>query len=1166
MSNKFTLHKTKNPTDEGWHQISGAINSDQIMEIADTEGRKATRGLTSVPSPFARMHLFATAFDMVNKDGHNQDSVYHRMVSQCLDMLELLFNYQGYKKAKANLSITKWSRDNEIQAMLSSPHPNQRLLGKTLQLFLEQEGDTGTFNSVRDIYVIKYDYQLIGGSSPLTLFFTNPDLKPIDLKTPRGDRYFERNVPLHGRHEDFQKYLYKLFRMSPELKRSCRTMFDYIIESRDEYAAREVKNALLDIDNTYQPGDLAGEYDFLRDDENNIVTINGVEFVQKRPESGGIEAKSDFTISHNPVKTITGTKPLVLKNGFDRTNMNYVAGPWSPNTLVPLKDPLPLNQRVLPDTHTVYPYLTVGDFLEEYIIKLPYGVNEKYFVTGKHNAQLTQDKVFPYLLPINRRYFDYFDLEDLQRHLSFEIKESSLAGERITVRLNIPIRKGEINFEKTYYPKLQDYPTLERKDEDGEIVNCKVGLGIFPFYKVINQPQYNNYYKLMLIDVDDREDLINEEYELKFFSANAEIEGNIKKNTRRSKKEELIGSSTYYEVDRAFDFVEIYPQRIRRQEIKGLIIPKWRPVNIGGRTFTFAIDFGTTNTHIAYADDLNPMPRPFNIGEEDIQVVMLNKPADVESSDKALTAAKYTRGLSNLREALILQEREFIPSIIGADFGSNFRFPVRTAISETENFKIEPAVLLGNLNIAFSFEKERLDKKAPVKTNLKWQSQLDVKGMQRIEAFFKEMLVLIKNKIILNSGDPAKSRIVWFSPLSMSDFQKGDFQETWQRNFEAIFGSNGTLTHLTESVAPFYFLRRTNQLVAGENMINIDIGGGTTDILLFVGQQPRFGSSFKFGANAIWGAGFNAHEFHDKSNGFLQAFKKQARKDRASTQKSTSANDSIEEFYNDIIHFDTGGDVTLASADIISFLFNYDEEARPQLKFSDFIRNDKHLKIILLLHYSAVIYHIAQLISYIKQHKDPSIVIPRYFVFSGKGSLYINALGGASGKGIRLVTKHILEKVCGPQGLTIPANFELVLTKEPKEATANGGVLANQNGAEPDINHVILTGAEETPTSGQRIKYGDISPELQAAVLDNARKLLNLVLDNEDLNLKNYFGIDTDLDLVKSTLENHLRDGLQEGLAAFVNNKEPLEETLFFYPFIHSLVHLSKELNTAYYA
>lgn len=1166
MSTKLTLHKTKNPTDEGWHQISGAINSEQILEIADTEGRKASRGLTSVPSPFARMHLFATAFDLVNKEGHGLDSVYHRMVSQCLDMLELLFNYQGYKQAKAPLGITKWSRENEIAAMLNSPHANQRLLGKTLQLFLDQEGDNRVFSSVKDIYLIRFDHQLIGGSSPLTLFFTNPDLQPIDLKTPKGDRYFERTVPLFDRHEAFQVFLYKLFKASAPLKSACRTIFDYLIKNRDEYAPREVRNQLYNVDANYQPGDLEKEYDYLRDDEENIINVNSVELYQKRSENASIGNRSDFIINQNPAKPITGAKPLVLKNGFDRAGMTYVAGEWNPNIAVPPSDPLPLNQRVLPDTHTVYPYLTIGDFLEDYILKLPYGVNEKYFVTGKHNAAFTQDKVFPYLLPINRRYFEYFTLEDLQRQLSFEIKESSIAGERMVVRLTIPVKKGEINFEKTYYPRLSDYPSMDRRDEDGEVITCNAGLGIFPFYKIINQPQYNNYYKLMLVDVDDKEGLIDEEYDLKFFTGNTEIGQGVKRNGRRSKKEEIIGSSSYIELNQPFDFIEMYPQRHRQSQIKGLIIPKWRNLNTGGRAFSFAVDFGTTNTHVAYADELNPMPRPFNVGEEDLQVVMLNKPADVESSDKTLIASKYSRGLNSLKEALILQEREFVPSVIGSEFGSNFRFPVRTATSETETFKLEPASLLGNINLAFSFEKERLDRRAPVKTNLKWQEQMDVKGQQRIEAFFKEILLLIKNKIILNSGDPAKSRIVWFSPLSMSDYQQGEFEQTWRRNYEAIFGNNGTLTHMTESVAPYYFLRRTNQLVAGENIINIDIGGGTADVLLFVGQQPKFGTSFKFGANAIWGAGFNAHEFHDKTNGFLQAFKHLARKDAASTRKSTATNESIEEFYNDLIHYNLDSEITLASSDIISFLFNYDEEARPQLKFADFLRNDKHLKIILLLHYGALLYHIAQLISYVKQHVDSSIQIPRYFVFSGKGSLYINALGGASSKGVKAVTRYILEKVCSPYGLTIPANFELILTKEPKEATANGGVLSGQGLENVGIAPVVLSGVADLQTAQTKTRYTEITPEIQAGVLQNVRQLLDWLLNDEALNLKNYFGIDTDLDFVRQTLEKHLQDGLQEGLSAHANRREPLEETLFFYPFIHSLVHLSKELHAAYYA
>jgi hypothetical protein len=125
--------------------------------------------------------------------------------------------------------------------------------------------------------------------------------------------------------------------------------------------------------------------------------------------------------------------------------------------------------------------------------------------------------------------------------------------------------------------------------------------------------------------------------------------------------------------------------------------------------------------------------------------------------------------------------------------------------------------------------------------------------------------------------------------------------------------------------------------------------------------------------------------------------------------------------------------------------------------------------------------------------------------------------------------------------------------------------LANQNSSDPDITHIVLTGAEDITVPQTRIKYGEISRELQESVLQNTQKLLSLVLDNEELNLKNYFGIDTDLDVVKRTLEQHLKDGLQEGLSAFVNNKEPLEESLFFYPFVHSLVNLSKELNHAYY-
>jgi hypothetical protein len=1162
MNNKFTLHKTKNPTDDGWHQIGGPINSEQIIEITDTEGRKASRGLTSVPSPFARMHLFESAFDMVNREGHLEETVYHRMVSQCLDMLELMFNYGEYTRARAPLSITKWSRHNEIQALLNSKNPNQRLLGRTLELYLQQEGAGTRFEGLKDIYLVRYNHQLIGGSSPLTLFFSSPDLAPIDIKTPKGDRYFEKSLSLSERAHEFQVYLYKLFKAQPNLRGQCKTMFEYIVRNRDEYAPAPVRDQIFSIENSSNPVFLSEDYDPMRDDEGNLVNINGVELVQKRQNLAGISQTSDFVIQ--PSREVNGTSPLVLKQGFDRAGMTYIEGAWNPNTQVPANDPLPLSQRILPGSHVVYPYLTSGDFLEDYILRLPYGVNEEFFLTGKHNASQTPERFFPFMLPVRREYFDYFTLQDLQRSLSFEIKESSLAGERVIVRLTIPVRKGEIVYEKTYYQRQGEYLTREKRGDEGEIVSCNMGMGVFPFYKVQDQPAYNSFYKLMLIDVDDREETLHEEYDLKFYAGNTEIQNGVKLNTRRTKREERVGTSMYYELDRSFDYIEVYPQRIRRAEIRGLVIPKWKPVSIGGKAFSFAVDFGTTNTHVAYSDDQHLMPRPFNIGEEDLQVVMLNRPHEGESSERKMTASRYTRGLNNLREALILQEREFLPSIIGSEWGSGFHFPLRTATSETEHFSIEPSVPLGNINIAFSFEKERLDRKAPVHTHLKWNEALDVKGHQRIEAFFKELLLMIKNKIILNGGDPAKARITWFTPLSMGDFQKEQFAQIWERLFKEVMTGAGKLMHMTESVAPYYFLRRTNQLVAGENIINIDIGGGTTDVLFFQDAVPRYGSSVKFGGNSLWGAGFNAHEFHDKTNGFLEAFKKRARKDAASTRKTVATGESMEEFYNDLIHYGIDSEIGLASSDIISFLFNYDEQAVPQLKFADFLRNDKHLKVILLLHYSAIIYHIGQILNYIKLHKDANVRIPRYLVFSGKGSLYINALGGAQGKGIRLLTRHILQQVCGTQGLEVPERFELILNQEPKEATANGGVLAVQD-EEYDIQPLILAGLPNADVENRKIRYNEIDTTITQGVLQNIEQLLEIVFNQEEVNLKNYFGIDTDLDLIRKSLIQHGRDGLQEGLSRYAGRQESLEESLFFYPLVHSLFKLSKELNTNYY-
>lgn len=128
-------------------------------------------------------------------------------------------------------------------------------------------------------------------------------------------------------------------------------------------------------------------------------------------------------------------------------------------------------------------------------------------------------------------------------------------------------------------------------------------------------------------------------------------------------------------------------------------------------------------------------------------------------------------------------------------------------------------------------------------------------------------------------------------------------------------------------------------------------------------------------------------------------------------------------------------------------------------------------------------------------------------------------------------------------------------------------MLANQGSQqEPDIKEIVMTGIKDFESEPGRLRYTEIDTTIRAGVLENADQLVELLFNNDDLNLKNYFGIDTDMDFVRNALKKHLQDGLQEGLSKHAGSKERMEESLFFYPFVHSLYMLSKELNSTYYA
>ena len=1143
MAKILRLHTNASTDLEGWKQ-SSQIDSSLIQHISDPSGGRTRKVSTSIPTPLARMHLYRTAFEFVVNDpaaNLRDNTVYHKMVSHCLDVMELVYNFDKFRQAEKQLLIRRWNVAEKLSQLEASP--SHQLLAQTLSLFLNVKSPESPYYKFTDVYLIYYNYQVIAGTSPFTLFFALPEIQGLDLNSSKGYRLFEAPVPLQDRPDDFQFYLHKLFSAYPNLKNNCKALYEYLaLAKKQTQPALQNKLNELQFNADYGSNNFLQEYTPLLDDSSSPVAVKEVQLATAPADNVLISEISDFVLQPDKAQK-RERMPLVLKEG-NYPGWNYVAGSWRQDTLVPVKDPNPLESRILPGLSDKYPYFTVGDFLEDHLLELPYELNTPRFNYGNVRYQngAEKDRIFNfnYLLPVRKEFFQYFSYKDLDKYLTFIIDPAY-----VKVQLSVPVRKGNMLLEKTYYESPQNPKDAEGNiiPKKGKIVQANLGLGVFPFFKMADEA-YNDFYKVMLVDLERSGALAFQDYQLNFFKNEEPIRENEgisgMRKVRRIAKDEASYGSTYYEIfNSAFDFLEVlHPLSSDSGEpVRGVLIPKWKEVGQGTKTYTFAIDFGTTNTHIAYTVGSTTAPQPFSIEEHDLQVVMLNKPAGEPGLQPI---QKYKRAsLHRAMEIDTVVNREFVPYLIGGAFsGAEASFPIRTTTCEVSNFAVLPTHMLGNINIGFGINKElEVPAHTTYKMNLKWNLELDKKGNDRIEVFFKELLRLIKHKVALNDGIIEKTRLVWFAPLSLEPFSFNQFQEKWTVNYQQIFRTSRKPGYLTESAAPFYYLLAAGEVVParGENLLNIDIGGGSSDVLFFVDQKPAWGSSFRFAGDALWGDGFN--KISGMDNGFLSTYQKLA--DKAFKPRSISKN----------------------SSDVFNEIFNNVER---EVYHNVFIRA-RHLRILFYLHYTALVYHCGQ----IMQQRE--LEIPRYITFSGKGSLYVNFLtGGSNLSQLEQLTALLLHEVTGK---AVPENFKMIQASKPKEATANGGVFYN-----PDVHETgkvgtvkLLGDASLTDISQETILYKDAEGPLLERVLENVENYLNLVLENDAITpFLNDFAIEADLLEMKKSIRQKLRDSLHLGLSRQLEQKRmeerPLAETLFFYPIQHALYELSKELYQEHYA
>jgi hypothetical protein len=1132
MAKVFRFHQGQDIS--GWEQTT-PLSPNEIAQIEDPDGLSPMRQITSIPSPFARIDLVLTAFMEVTKSGTvHGNNIFYKMVSDALDIGQIFFNLDICKDVR----IIAWDKNSDLEKLRNSTNSRHKHLGETLKLFLDQDTAAYNFDKLNRLYILSYskendDLKVLGGTSPSTLFFSSSnDLEKIYKKNFGRDTLFNTDYrPLFEREPDYIKYLYSLRSSNPIKFRDYFNSFSDYLDMNYKLLSDDLKSVITSMDGDYARRNFSM---LTTGKDGDNVEINGIYLYRNLTDKRKIEGESDFVI--DSVK-YTGIKPLVLPNSKITTRLRYIWEDWAPDHSAPYIDREDnWDNRTLPYIGVQYPYLTVSDFLQPYLIRLEFPLNDARYFNGNPREKSAVEDLC-YLPPLKKEFFHFFRKEDLKKYHSnnkpyFEMIR--LAGGTIEVILRIPVKNGYTTFTRKYENQGQ-YALAEKPSEErnqGFIVDHSIDLAIFPFLEFSGESDIP-FYRVGLADKDNQPVRMNNNFRLNFYEQSDPMAAikNIKVVNKTRKTGADAGFDVYI-LENRFDFIEI---EINRGQYSALVIP-WFSNEPGTDQFSFAVDFGTTYSHIEYRRN-GGSPKPLEIS--DINTRQLEK----------LHHPSFESNISpEFREIFVFN---LIPDMIG--IRSEYFFPIRTAISErTDLDKFSEAFALGDLNIPFIYEKKPVKRYQRINTELKWQSiHGDDRPKRRIESFIENFLMIIKAFVILNQGDISKTRMIWLYPASMNRSRRDLLADVWARNLKKYMPSVSDLPQaMSESIAPYYYFRSSQDASSYDQpAVSIDIGGETTDVVFFKNNKPAMMTSFRFAGNALFSS---ADNISADNNGFVKAFGKIIQ-----GHINTTESPDLMKVFEDI-------NSSRNARDVINFFFSLETnlkiKEKTSISFLDMLQDSKEFKIVFLLFYTAIVYHVATIF------KLKGFELPRHISFSGTASRLLKVIT-TNNETLTNYTIRLFEMVCDQDyhsdGLSIHRD-----EKNPKEVTCKGALIQNRESKDLSGIRYINYGVNGLFFPENKIRYSDIDDKMKNSVITEYENFLEFFIKlGRDVDFTNTFDIPENafikhLQVLRRDVKNLLSARIAETFDNEESEEQLLEESLFFLPLAGTLKKLISKIGS----
>ena len=939
---------------------------------------------------------------------------------------------------------------------------------------------------------------LIGGTSPMTLVFTAPNWKTTlsqngfeFSRAGDGSKLFG-NAPLslNQRADNFKNMLYSMrMAFAQQMGTQAGNFEAYIATSYGSEPANPAVvamgaspaafyarfNPIKDIN---QAAIVSGNIPLCYEP---ITVVSGYELV---PSSDRYLTKNIFNGQPLPI-------PLMLeKNGLP-ANVVYVgSSPWRASTCIINEAAVrgqQLHERELPGGMGVkYPYLIWSDLLEDKIFKEPYRINDDRFITATAGDA-------HYLLPLKRDFFNYFEISDVSNMLTIVAN-----GSQVDVTIKIPLNNN-----------IHPYIDIRHTYINENVVEVPLTIGIFPFYRTGT----NDIYSILQCG--------KQKFDIRLY----DVTGRVIATTQNVRTKETVGTyeTRYHSAQGTFDIIEFIDNE--HNACKGLIIPLMQQIIPGATDFKFSIDFGTSNTYIAYQTNLHPNPQTLEFGANDEQTGYLHAAGSLSGNLQTMSMNAFVR--------------EFTPSHIGANY--RFHFPTTTATCELVPCDDITPNLFGTISIGFNMLHEiSAMANARYTTQLKWlleKNPADAHNNALILNYFTQILWMLKNKAIQNGGNDSFTICLTF-PETMPIPVKTALVGLWQTANNNLHLNCHIDANYSESLAPYNIMVPD---FGASSFLNIDIGGGTHDILFVnrdtTGQLVSANyASARFAGDDLWGDGTIITDPPTLCNGFVNYLYNKIDSDR-------------NRYSAEVLRpLDTlKGGTANTSGDIMSYLFGHDSV----FNTSSAIRANNTAYSLVFIHYMALMYHVARLI------KKQGVPIPNYISFTGMGSKYMNLIS-PNADDIKVLTKLLLEEYTG---LQVPDLFNIVNNRpDAKEITAKGALTT------PAVGFLIPAGrlraivdyGFDTPNA---VTYRDIRTQnVQNQLMAEYRRFLNSLQERE---LAQFLHTNYNLTFDPAVI-NKLKLDAQNSYNTIANSIPAdfdtfeMSETLFFYPLKNALIECSK--------